>query len=230
MGLQTINNGTFDFDLSAEKVRISFDKVKAMFAEIYEELPLDTLLAGNAGLFLRVKATEDGYELAAIPGGGDLLASNNLNEFAGDPSQAKNNLGLGSAADAELSDFATSAQGGLADSAIQSIQQGDGVSIDITDPTNPEISFNGVTVIGLSVNALSKTLTLEVSGGSNISLDMSNYLKLLINGLDTIKGTGNTNPSTHENGDLAYGWEGENFIAFKQESGVRRYALNQGLL
>lgn len=52
-------------------------------------------------------------------------------------------LNLGSAAQASTTDFATSAQGGKADSAIQTVVEGDGISVDATDPQNPIISYTG---------------------------------------------------------------------------------------
>lgn len=52
-------------------------------------------------------------------GTGDMLASNNLSELT-NKATARSNLGLDSAAQAAVSDFATSAQGVKADSALQS--------------------------------------------------------------------------------------------------------------
>ena len=227
-GLETILNGTFDFDPSAEKVRISFDKVNRMFTEIYGKVPLTQVIAGNAGLFLKVNAAGDAFELSAVPGGGDMLGANNLNDVAS-PSQARTNLGLGSAAESSSDDFATGAQGDKADTALQSIGNGGGVTIDTTDPQNPTISFDGQSVTGMTINPANGVITLAVTGASDITLDMSQYLTLLINGLHTIKGAGNVNFTTHENGDKAFGWEGDEFIAFKQVSGQREYAVQNSI-
>lgn len=51
-------------------------------------------------------------------GAGVLLANNNLSDVA-DPAEARQNLDLGSAAQADAGDFANAAQGDLAESAVQ---------------------------------------------------------------------------------------------------------------
>lgn len=52
-------------------------------------------------------------------------------------------LGLGTAAQADVGDFATAAQGLLADSAIQSVVAGVNVTVDISDPKNPVVNSVG---------------------------------------------------------------------------------------
>ncbi len=59
-------------------------------------------LTGNAGEFLKVNAGETAPEWDAIPGGGDMLASNNLSEVT--PATARTNLGLGIGVDVQAYD------------------------------------------------------------------------------------------------------------------------------
>ena len=225
MGLEIILNGGFDFDPSAEKVRESFEKAKNMFAEIYGKYVFDSLVAGQ---ILAVKPDGTGFELIAAPGGGDLLSSNNLSDVD-NASTARTNLGLGSAAESEAIDFASAAQGTKADSAIQSITNAGGVTIDVTNPQNPTIAVDAVTVTGLSFNPATGILTLAVDGGSDLTVDLSAYTVLKVGGLIVDKDGANTDYNTIENNDKAHGWEGDKFIAFKQVSGSRKYAVNGGI-
>lgn len=70
---------------------------------------------------------------------------------AGDPDEVGPNewnaahtvTGLGTAAEANTTDFATAAQGAKADSALQSVVAGSGISVNVTDPQNPIITATG---------------------------------------------------------------------------------------
>ncbi len=217
MSLEVILNGTFDYDPSAEKVRTAFDKVNNMFAEIYGNIPFD--FTGNQGMILVVKATEDGFELAAAPGGGDMFAANNLSDLI-DAVQARSNLGLGTAATQASSAFATAAQGTTADSALQSVQAGTGMSIDVTDPNNPILNNTETNdyVSSASFNPATGVLTLNLNGGGTVTVDLSAYTVLKIDGFQVEKGSGNTNYASIEAGDKCRGWDGDRDVAFRVDA------------
>lgn len=63
--------------------------------------------------------------------------------YSGDYADLNNTPLLGTAAAADADQFATAAQGAKADTALQSVQEGAGVTIDATDPLNPIISAAG---------------------------------------------------------------------------------------
>ena len=226
MAVDPINNGAFADDPSAESIREGFTKVNNQFAELFNKIPLE--LTGEQGKILVVKATEDGFELLNATGVGDLLAANNLSDIL-NPATARTNLGLGSAAESASSDFATSAQGTKADNAIQTISNGGGVTVDASDPQNLVLSVDAVTVTGLSFNPGTGVLTLAVSGSSDIAVDLSNYTVLKIGGLYVDKDAANSNNSAIENNDYAFGWVGDEFVAYKQVSGSPAYAIRGGI-
>jgi len=84
---------------------------------------------GNAGKFLNTDGTDATWE--SIPGGGDMLAANNLSDVAS-ASTSRSNLGLGTAATQATGAFATAAQGSKADSAQQPPSEGAFVNGDKT--------------------------------------------------------------------------------------------------
>lgn len=215
MSYQEINNGSFDNDSSAEKVRLSFGKVNSMLSEIFTKLPLD--LIGHSGKVMVVKATEDGFELVALSGGGDMLGANNGSDFT-NPADVRFNLGLGSASTKGESYFATAAQGNKADSALQSVQAGTGITIDVTDPNNPIIindETNDYVSSGVIDYANEKIVLTLVSSGT-VDIDVTG-IKPVIDGFETVKGSGNTDYTAHEVGDYCSGWDGDRFCAFKVE-------------
>ena len=220
-----INNGSFDFDPTADKVRISFDDVKTMFSEIFDKIPLD--LSGEDGKILKVKATEDGFELVSASGSGDMLAANNLSDLD-DAGDARTNLGLGSAAESDSGDFATDTQGGKADTAIQTLTAVSGITIDTSSPydaQNPGLSVSPVTVTGLSFAPGTGVLTLAVDGATDITVDLSAYTVLKIDDYTVEKGSGNTDYETIENGDVGFGFEDDSFVAWEQVSGNKIYTV-----
>jgi hypothetical protein len=88
-----------------------------------------------------------------IPGGGDLLAANNLSDLVS-ASAARTNLGLGTAATAAADDFATAAQGTLADS---SVQPGDALASLDTTVTGAQLNTIKSTVDGLGTASTAAT-------------------------------------------------------------------------
>ena len=229
MALQTINNGSFDFDPSAEKVRISFDKVKAMFSEIYGKVPF--ALTGQNGKTIVVNASGTAFELVPLAGGGDMLGSNNLSEIT-NKAIARFNLGIDDIFDP--SNYATSEQGTKADNAIQVLQAGAGITL------NPIIDgFEIVAADGseeyldqATFDPATRVLTLTLLGGGKITLDMSPYTVLNIDGYQVKKGPGKTDYTSIEVTDKCRGWEGDNDVAFTvtglpyTDPGNRNYSTN----
>lgn len=212
MSLTTVNNGTFDNDPTAEKIRLAFVKVNQMFTEIYGKIPLE--LTGEQGKILVVKAAQDGFELVSLTGGGDMLRANNLSDLT-NVAQARLELGLGTAATTAATAYATAAQGAKADTAIQSVVAGTGVSINATDPLNPVISATGTNdyVDSGVVDYANDRIRLTLLGGGNV--DIPFVAKPIIDGFTVDKGAGNTNYAAIQAGDFVSGWEGTRFVAFR---------------
>jgi hypothetical protein len=222
MAVQTINNGTFDNDGSAEKIRLAFEKAKDMFTEIYAAIPLDAGLSGQTGKFLRVNGAGDGYELVNLTGGGDLLAANNLSELAS-ASTSRTNLGLKTAAVADLidedtmsSDSATKLPSqqsvkAYVDGKIVAYAAGAGITIQTTSPYSasaPGIIADdvGEFLANASFAASTRILTLTMESGGTITVDLSAHTVLLIDGYEVIKGSGKNNMTTIELTDKIKGW------------------------
>jgi hypothetical protein len=139
-----------------------------------------------------------------IPGGGDLLAANNLSDLAS-ASAARTNLGLGTASTAAAGDFATAAQGTLADSAVQ---PGDALSSLDTTVTGAQLNTIKSTVDGLGTASTAATGDFATAaqgaladssvqpGDALASLDTTvtgaqlNTIKSTVDGLATVAATG----------------------------------------
>lgn len=213
MALSTINNGAFDNDPSAEKIRLAFDRVKAMFDEIYGKIPLD--LTGEQGKILVVKATEDGFELVALSGGGDMLSTNNGSDFT-DPSAVRTNLGLGTLATLDLideddmvSDSATDVPSqqsvkAYVDNNITTYSAGTGIAISLEGViSNNDVSDNIDTITFAPSTGI---LTITLESAATATVDLSAYTVLKIDGVTVEKGSGNTNFAAIEVGDRVNGW------------------------
>jgi len=121
--------------------------------------------------------------VAAAPQG-DLLASNNLSDVA-NAGTSRTNLGLGSAATTDSTDYATAAQGTLADSATQ---PGDNIST-LTNDSNfidssgaPVQSVAGrtgtVTLSNTDVSGLGTAATLDVGTSANNIVQLNGSAQL----------------------------------------------------
>lgn len=84
-----------------------------------------------------------------------------------DAAAARTALGLGTAATQDTSAFATSTQGGKADTAVQTLVEGSNITIDNTDPQNPVISATG---------ELSGTEWGDITGTLSDQTDLNNAL------------------------------------------------------
>lgn len=222
MAEQVINNGSFDNDGSAEKIRLAFQKVKEMFAEIYTQVPFeDSDISGNAGYFLRVNAGETAAEWAAVPGGGDLLSTNNLSDLA-DASQGRTNLGLGTAAVADLIDEDSMATDSASrppsqqsvkayvDAQVLDYVAGTGISIQTTSPYTaaaPGIVATGTAnnVQSVSFAAATGILTITLASGS-VTVDLSAYTVLKIDDYIVDKDSGNSDTDNIEVNDIIRGY------------------------
>ena len=230
MSKQTILNGGFDNDPSAEKTRTAFGKVNANFTEVYTTIPnLDpATLSGQNGKILVVDATGSFFELVALSGGGDLLSTNNLSDLAS-AEQGRTNLGLGGAAVAPLldeddmvSDSATGVPSqqsvkAYVDDQVLNYQAGSGISLDVTDPQAPVINNTSASdnVDSVAIDGSTGIVTITLESTATVTVDLSPYLTLTIDGFFTKKGSGNTNLTAHEVGDYCWGWEGDSWKAFK---------------
>lgn len=225
MSREVILNGSFDYDPSAEKVRISFDKVNTNFAEIWNTNPFvdSDNLTGQAGKVLVVNAGGTAWELATLPGGGDMLSTNNLSELT-NTSDARTNLGLGSVStydvideDDMVSDSATDVPTqqsvkAYVDGNVNTYTAGDGISISGANViTNTETNVNAESgVIDYENERITITLTNDAT--FNISIP---GIKPVIDGYTVDKGAGNTDYETIEVGDKCIGWDGDEHVAFK---------------
>jgi hypothetical protein len=246
MAEQVINNGAFDNDGTAEKIRLAFEKAKDNFAEIYTTVPqVDaSVLSGEAGKFLKVNVGETAFELDNVPGGGDMLGSNNLSEVVS-VSIARTNLGLGTAAVAALIDQDSFADNddtkvpsqqsvkAYVDAQVLNYAAGTGISIDVTDPQNPIINNDSAAnnIDSLEFDPSDGTFTINLVKG-RVAVDLSAYTVLKKDGITVDKGAGNTDYEAIEVGDYYHGWDGESFVAGKanalpyDDPGNTDYAIN----
>lgn len=208
MAKEIVLNGASDNDPAGEKIRLAFGKVNSNFTEIYDAIPLTSAqLAAQAGKILFVNAGGTAFVLASAPGGGDLLAFNNLSELVATAATARTNLGLGTAATTAATAYATAAQGALAASAVQTIAAGAGISIGVAGTTvtvtNTETDTD-ITDLELTADLV---LRITLSNAAEIDLDLTPYLVPSIGGMFLEKYSGNKNFAAIQADDVLKGWE-----------------------
>ena len=141
------------------------------------------------------------WQIAAVSAAGLLAAANNLSDL-NDAATARTNLGLGTAATTASTDYATAAQGALADSALQS---GDiGVSVQAYDADTAKLDV-------AQTFTAAQTGSTQVAGSitGSTTLDFATYQNFVL----TL--TGNItldNPTTEQVGQSG-------FITFIQTGG-----------
>jgi hypothetical protein len=143
-----------------------------------------------------------------------MLRANNLSDLT-NVALARTSLGLGTAATTAATAYATAAQGAKADTALQSVTAGSGISIDITDPLNPVITNTdgGEYVASGVVDYANNRIRLTLLGGGNVDIPFVAFP--VIDGFTVKKGTGNTNFAAIEVGDYCNGWDGDRYLAFR---------------
>jgi hypothetical protein len=127
--------------------------------------------------------------------GGALIASNNLSDLD-NATTARTNLGLGTAATTAATDYATAAQGTLADSATQ---PGDNIST----LTNDSGYITGYTVTQGDVTAHQAALSITESQISDLSHTTSLPFASITSTPTTLTGYGITDAATSAQGALA---------------------------